>query len=977
MEGSPYQEPSATLRAKQRGGRYGRFWLIRVEVALTMARLMLSPPFRTLTCVLVCFLLPAVEVGAQTTLTFQQGVDGYDAAADLHLSIPTDFYGPVQAESQFRTNPLDPHWEWDSEKTWGEGSIRRTTDSVRHGLGDNLGLLRFDALFGPDADQIPPGATIVSATLELVTDNRQEATAATVHRVLQPWDNATIWSNFGPEPGPQRGVDFASAVEAVVDTPPVSSSPLVIPVTESVQAWSNDPNSNQGWLFVPFGARSTIDVSGSAIANPTSVRVDLEIDSFQRGELVVTLTHGNYTALLLNRIGRVSCAAFPALSSNDLDIRLDDAALVDVHQSGRDEPLIGTYRPDAFCVDLPLCTDGGTGGLCGQSPEGEWTLTVNDEWSGGGGAAQVVSWGIEIADGVNDAELYTATPGLSVPLRHIGSRNSTRIHSGEAPDPALRPKLTVVFNAGPGVTAPGGEEAAESGPAAATPDAIEYELRTPPYLQLGDPRTGDTSDQRVIAWQTIARRLGGPNDDSFAAQYRASSDAEWTDAPIPLALPTGSDSRIAHSVLLDNLDFDRDYDYRVTHLRNDAVFQSWESTFRTRAPGPLRVTAFGNSGQGNDNARSVSRLLENQTPDLHLLLGDAVYFHGEYEHFEPRISDVYGEVMANRPFLHAHGNHEAQADGGAAALDFFHMPRNGPTAVRQELNYSFDWGDVHFVSVNTGSELGLLASDVRPWLLADLAATDRRWKVLFTHEPPLALDPAGIDRVAPASVREQILSAAIEGGVDLFLVGGAHSMQRHLPLTSEDPLSWSSCPQGAGTTMVYAGTGAWFRAPSPPNSDPLTEPLVLYELKRGLVRVDADADELVVTLVAEDSSIVDEVRLADCVDGGVCSCDDGDGDGLVDAIDRCPAWAQSDLAQTDSNRDGIPDECQCGDATADGTVNSVDARLIQRCAVGLFDCPELCDVTGDGVCNSVDARLVQRFSVGMIDSEALRCDRRP
>lgn len=100
-------------------------------------------------------------------------------------------------------------------------------------------------------------------------------------------------------------------------------------------------------------------------------------------------------------------------------------------------------------------------------------------------------------------------------------------------------------------------------------------------------------------------------------------------------------------------------------------------------------------------------------------------------------------------------------------------------------------------------------------------------------------------------------------------------------------------------------------------------------------------------------------------------------------------WASADLeaihaeAATcdegpDADGDGLADHCECGDISGDGFVNTVDARLIQRCAVGqvlpgICDNP-LCDATGEGDCNTIDARLVQRFSVGELTKDDLHCE---
>ncbi len=79
----------------------------------------------------------------------------------------------------------------------------------------------------------------------------------------------------------------------------------------------------------------------------------------------------------------------------------------------------------------------------------------------------------------------------------------------------------------------------------------------------------------------------------------------------------------------------------------------------------------------------------------------------------------------------------------------------------------------------------------------------------------------------------------------------------------------------------------------------------------------------------------------------------------------------------DTDGDGIGDACECGDISGDGFVNTVDARLIQRCAVGenlpgICSSP-LCDTTGEGDCNTIDARLVQRLAVGELTKADLNC----
>ena len=115
------------------------------------------------------------------------------------------------------------------------------------------------------------------------------------------------------------------------------------------------------------------------------------------------------------------------------------------------------------------------------------------------------------------------------------------------------------------------------------------------------------------------------------------------------------------------------------------------------------------------------------------------------------------------------------------------------------------------------------------------------------------------------------------------------------------------------------------------------------------------------------------------LDAGPAPCDaaggDSDEDGVCDGgetPDNCPFTSNED--QADTNGNGRGDACECGDFDGNGSVNTSDARLIQRCAVGNFECVALADVTCDGDVNSSDARIIQRFSVGEFDETALSCE---
>jgi len=155
---------------------------------------------------------------APTIATFQQGVAGYAGTVDTYL---------------------------ESEDATADNSTATTLvvdlDPEQHIL------LRFDNIFGTEPGQIPPGASIQSASLEInVTNGSDEG--ALLHRMLQSWDDTDTWNTWGD------GID-ADGIEAEATAESSSngssSGTATIDVTPDVQVWSNNPASNRGWAWLP------------------------------------------------------------------------------------------------------------------------------------------------------------------------------------------------------------------------------------------------------------------------------------------------------------------------------------------------------------------------------------------------------------------------------------------------------------------------------------------------------------------------------------------------------------------------------------------------------------------------------------------------------------------------------------------------------------------------------------------------------
>jgi hypothetical protein len=134
---------------------------------------------------------------------------------------------------------------------------------------------RTRALFRFDLTQIPPGASITSATLTIqVTKKNFSGIGSdfTLHRLLKDWGEGTgiflagtgatngeaSWNNrFHPStpwslPGGEPGVDYAAAGSSTNFLDDVGSYtfPSTPAMVADLQAWAKDPSTNFGWILI-------------------------------------------------------------------------------------------------------------------------------------------------------------------------------------------------------------------------------------------------------------------------------------------------------------------------------------------------------------------------------------------------------------------------------------------------------------------------------------------------------------------------------------------------------------------------------------------------------------------------------------------------------------------------------------------------------------------------------------------------------
>ena len=244
-----------------------------------------------------------------------------------------------------------------------------------------------------------------------------------------------------------------------------------------------------------------------------------------------------------------------------------------------------------------------------------------------------------------------------------------------------------------------------------------------------------------------------------------------------------------HEVLIDDLEPATRYYYKVSGLDEEEFY------FRTAptegAARPVRVWVLGDSGSGDERAEKVRdayyRFNKGPAADLILTLGDAAYDLGSDADYQEAFFEMYPDTLATTPVISAPGNHDFETDMGAPYFEIFSLPTDGKTgglASGTESYYSFNFANIHFVSLDTTASNRLPDSEMYRWLVADLKVNRQDWTVVFFHHPLYSKGRHDSDDngSAMAELREHYTPIFETYGVDLVFSGHNHSYERSFPL---------------------------------------------------------------------------------------------------------------------------------------------------------------------------------------------------
>jgi hypothetical protein len=259
---------------------------------------------------------------AQSTLTFQQGVAGYDGTQDTGVrSTMPDTNAGQWLYFGWDDNFLQENFTFQN----GSAGYTSTTDTIISQAAattdagdwtywgwdtDALGsiypaysLIKFGSVFGTSAGQIQLGSKISSASLKYSCFNTGDPSS--VHVMNSSWAESTTWNSFN--------FLYASAATSTASGGAQGTCDL----TQSIQSMS-DGAPNYGWVLIPVTSGGVEAYSSEATAGP-------------KPSLLVTTTDEDVAYSLIrfdNLIGSASWQIPPGSS-------VQSASLIyDVYNSG-------------------------------------------------------------------------------------------------------------------------------------------------------------------------------------------------------------------------------------------------------------------------------------------------------------------------------------------------------------------------------------------------------------------------------------------------------------------------------------------------------------------------------------------------------------------------------------------------------------------------------------------------------------------
>ncbi len=343
-----------------------------------------------------------------------------------------------------------------------------------------------------------------------------------------------------------------------------------------------------------------------------------------------------------------------------------------------------------------------------------------------------------------------------------------------------------------------------------------------PYLQLGT--SSGASSGATVRWRTNV-----PTTSRVTFGLSATSLTGVVNDPT---------STTEHEVRLTGLQPDRQYFYSVG--TTSGVLEQGPNNYFKTAPlltskRKIRIATFGDVGTNVNTNQAYVRdaFLKFRTDrgdsltNLWMLTGDNSYDGADSQYQTNFFNPFKSSLLKNTMLYTVPGNHDyfdyigypsapnRWVEHDMPYYDMFSLPTNaeaGGFPSQSEQYYSFDYGPIHFVMLDSYGKNPVQVSSTSPkinrgyyedvttvgyeipnaqikWLKQDLEATTQKWKIVYMHHPPYTRGThdseagnSATDDSILVRTRERINPILERFGVDMVVSGHSHVYERSYPL---------------------------------------------------------------------------------------------------------------------------------------------------------------------------------------------------
>ena len=257
----------------------------------------------------------------------------------------------------------------------------------------------------------------------------------------------------------------------------------------------------------------------------------------------------------------------------------------------------------------------------------------------------------------------------------------------------------------------------------------------------------DSATSKTVSWQSSVPHY------NYCVEYRqqGSNDIHQAYVTEPKRPPIYDYDNIppyTYGAYMQHLQPDTAYEYRICNDEGEET--GWFSFTTTKEElNQYKVLIFGDSQSVDYSVwGQTAQIAWNQNKDAAFFVNMGDLTDNGQAWFQWRDWQYNADILTSHlPFAPVLGNHEAYSMEWKFAYPYtykalFAVPYGSPQG-QSRLTYSFDYGDVHYVSLNTDyEELHAQDPDMltneAAWLDADLAAAKKAGKrlIVMMHRPP-------------------------------------------------------------------------------------------------------------------------------------------------------------------------------------------------------------------------------------------------